>query len=107
MKRLLTIILLLTSILQLSAQEQPHYSFYMFRQSLINPAALSTYDRISGAGFFNAQMVGFKGAPVVGALDVSFPIGKTGLVTGLLIQQDKIGATYKSTIGVGLGYRIK
>lgn len=107
MKRTFYIFCLVLFAATLSAQEQPHYSLYMFRQSLINPAALTTFDRISGAGFFNAQMVGFKGAPIVGALDVSFPIGKTGLVTGLCIQQDKIGATYKSTIGVGLGYRIK
>lgn len=107
MKKLYVILLTGFITLTVSAQEQPHYSLYMFRQSLINPAALSTFDRISGAGFFNAQMVGFKGAPIVGALDVSFPIGKTGLVTGLYIQQDAIGATYKSTIGVGAGYRIK
>ncbi len=107
MKRILIIIIFFVAVGKITAQEQPHYSFYMLRQSLINPAALSTFDRISGAGFFNAQMVGFKGAPLVGALDVSFPIGKTGLVTGLFVQQDKIGATYKSTIGVGFGYRIK
>jgi type IX secretion system PorP/SprF family membrane protein len=107
MKKISILIFLLVAVVKLSAQEQPHYSFYMLRQSLINPAALSTYDRISGAVFFNAQMVGFKGAPLVGAVDVSFPIGKTGLVIGGLIQQDKIGATYKSTIGVGVAYRIK
>jgi len=107
MKKIFIIIVFFVAVIKLSAQEQPHYSFYMLRQSLINPAALSTYDRISGAGFFNAQMVGFKGAPIVGALDVSFPIGKTGLVIGGLIQQDKIGATYKSTIGVNIAYRVK
>lgn len=106
-KGLVLLALFFSSYAKLSAQEQPHYSFYMLRQSLVNPAALSTFDRISGAVFFNAQMVGFKGAPLVGAVDVSFPIGKTGLVIGGLIQQDKIGATYKSTVGVGLAYRIK
>lgn len=107
MKRIFIILFLLVAVIKVSAQEQPHYSFYMLRQSLVNPAALSTFDRISGAVFFNAQMVGFKGAPIVGALDVSFPIGKTGLVIGGLVQQDKIGATYKSTIGAGIAYRIK
>lgn len=107
MKKILTLLFLLVAVGKISAQEQPHYSFYMFRQSLVNPAALSTFDRISGAGFFNAQMVGFKGAPLVGAVDFSFPIGKTGLVIGGLVQQDKIGATYKSTVGVGIAYRIK
>lgn len=107
MKRIFTIIIFFVVVGKLSAQEQPHYSFYMLRQSIVNPAALSTFDRISGAILFNAQMVGFKGAPIVGAVDVSFPIGKTGLVIGGLIQQDKIGATYKSTIGLGIAYRIK
>jgi type IX secretion system PorP/SprF family membrane protein len=107
MKKIIYLFIFFAAGIRLSAQEQPHYSFYMMRQSLVNPAALSTFDRISGAGFFNAQMVGFKGAPIVGAVDFSFPIGKTGLVIGGLIQQDKIGATYKSTIGVGVAYRIK
>jgi type IX secretion system PorP/SprF family membrane protein len=107
MRKILHLFIFFVAVGKISAQEQPHYSFYMLRQSVINPAALSTYDRISGAAFFNAQMVGFKGAPLVGALDVSFPIGKTGLVIGGLIQQDKIGATYKSTIGLNMAYRIR
>lgn len=107
MKKLILFYLFIVSLSWLHGQEQPHYSLYMFRQSVINPAALGTFDRISGALFFNAQMVGFKGAPLVGAVDVSFPIGKTGLVTGLFVQQDKIGATYKSTIGASIAYRIQ
>ena len=107
MKKIFYLCIFLGAVGKLTAQEQPHYSFYMLRQSVINPAALSTYDRISGALFFNAQMLGFNGAPLVGVVDVSFPIGKTGLVIGGLIQQDKIGATYKSTIGMNIAYRIR
>lgn len=107
MKKLIFILLFSICGIQIWAQEQPHYSLYMLRQSLINPAALSTFDEVSGALFFNYKMVGFNGAPLVGALDVSVPVGKTGLTVGFLTQQDKIGATYKSTIGLNVSYRIR
>lgn len=92
---------------RLQAQEQPHYSLYMFRQQLINPAALGTYDRVNAGILFNAQMLGFKGFPMVGSADVCIPVGKTGAVVGVQIGQDKIGATYKTSFGASFAYRIR
>ncbi|MBE2247454.1 MAG: PorP/SprF family type IX secretion system membrane protein [Candidatus Competibacteraceae bacterium] len=89
------------------AQEQAHYSLYMLRPTLINPAAMGSYESVNAAMLFNAQMIGFKGAPLVGSADVGVPIGKTGLSVGAVIGQDKIGAMHKSTFGASLSYRIR
>lgn len=109
MKKIFTLITLvgLSFSNYLNAQEQPHYSLYMLRPTLYNPAAFGSYDAVNAAMLFNAQMVGFKGAPLVGAADLGIPIGKTGLSVGLTIGQDKIGAVYKSTVGANFAYRIK
>lgn len=98
---------MLSIVLEVYAQEQPHYSLYMFRQQLVNPAALGSHDRINAGLLFNAQMIGFKGFPLVGSADVCLPIGKSGAVIGVQIGQDKIGATHKTSFGAGFAYRIR
>lgn len=88
-------------------QEQPHYAMYMFRQQLINPAAMGTYERVNAGVLFNAQMIGFKGAPLVGSADVCIPIGKSGASVGVILGQDYLGATHKSSFGASFAYRIR
>ena len=107
MKKQIFIVGFFSLILGAFAQEQPHYSLYMLRPTLINPAAHGSNEMITASMLFNAQMIGFKGAPLVGAADLGIPIGKTGLVLGMVIGQDKIGAVYKSTIGASFAYRIR
>lgn len=91
----------------LKAQDQPHYSFYNMQQSIINPAAMTTFDEINGAAIFNAQMVGFDGAPIVGLLDVGIPIGKTSAYVGVQINHDRIGPSNRTLFAGNFAYRIK
>lgn len=108
MKKLLSIVFLLFIGIRLaSAQEQAHYSLYMLRPTLINPASMGSYESINAALLFNAQMIGFKGAPMVGSADICIPVNKTGLSIGALIGQDVIGAMHKSMFGISLAYRIR
>lgn len=107
MRKLVLFTAIFSFLLRAYTQEQPHYSLYMLRPTLINPAAHGSYEMITASMLFNAQMIGFKGAPIVGAADLGIPVGKTGLTVGLTIGQDKIGAIYKSTIGASFAYRIR
>lgn len=88
-------------------QDLPHYSLYMLHQPFVNVAAAGSYDGVYGALIVNNQMMGFTGAPVVGAIDVGGNIGKTGLVLGGQFSQEKIGISHRTNFGMSLSYRLR
>lgn len=91
----------------LNAQEQPHYAFYNLQQSIINPAAMGTFDEVYGGLIFNTQMTGFDGAPMYGLVDVGIPLGKSSAYAGVQIQHDRIGPANRTMLGGSFAYRIK
>ncbi len=95
------------SMMYITAQEQQHFSMYYIQPSMINPAAMGQYDNINGALTFNKQLVGFDKSPLYLQLDLSIPIGKTGLYLGPTILHDRIGVFDKTRVGVNIAYRIK
>jgi type IX secretion system PorP/SprF family membrane protein len=88
------------------AQIQSHFSFYNLQQSIINPAAMSTYDALSGAFVYNAQLVGYDGAPMTGLFDLAVPIGKTNATVGGQVVCEKIGANYRNMIAGNFSYMV-
>lgn len=89
------------------AQDQPHFSLYMYQPTIINPAALGSFDEINGAVYFNKQMMGFDGSPMNGFLDFGAPIGKTNAYLGFQAQVQGIGVTNKTSFGASFAYRLK
>jgi len=89
------------------AQDQPHFSLYMHQPSIINPAAMGSFDQINGAFFFNKQLAGFTNSPMVGFLDFGLPIGKSNAYVGFQASQDRIGVTTKTMFGGSFAYRIR
>ena len=108
MKKTIFIISFLLGLTFLSkAQIQPNYSFYNMQQSIINPAAAASYDRVYGGAIFNAQMVGFKGAPIQGLIDFGIPVPKASLTIGGQVMYEDIGAYKKTDVGVQVAYRAR
>lgn len=88
-------------------QNRPHYSLYMLRQNIINPAAIGTQDAFSAATVGNTQINGFAGNPRTLGADLIIPIGQSGFVTGVNVGVDKIGVNSRTSGGLTLGYRLK
>lgn len=72
------------------AQQDPHYTQYMYNMSVINPAYAGSKEGISGGVLYRKQWVEIEDAPTTGTLFVHSPVGRNvGL--GLSIINDKIG----------------
>ncbi len=96
----------MTTTVVMNAQQRANYNMYNIYQPIINPAAMGSYDQFTTAGLFNAQMVGFDGAPVNFLVDITAPIGKTNAVIGGGVMHDRIGARNKTQISASFAYRI-
>ncbi len=98
--------LLLLLPMSIYAQQRANYNMYNIYQPLINPASMGSYDQFTATGLFNAQMIGFEGAPVNFMADLTAPIAKTNLVIGGQILHDRIGARNKSQVSASVAYRV-
>lgn len=89
------------------AQDMPHFTMYYIQPSIINPAAMTIFENINGAFFFNKQMLGFDKSPMVGLLDIGIPVAKTNFYAGFQASQDRIGVTTYSIFTGNFAYRIR
>lgn len=80
----------LTLFTEVQAQQDPHYTQYMYNMSVMNPAYAGSKESISGGLLYRKQWVDIEDAPTTGTFFINSPIGKNvGL--GLSIISDKIG----------------
>ena len=79
------------------AQQDPHYTHYMYNMSVLNPGyATDDQDMINLGGFYRAQWVGSVGGPTTGTLfaHTAFSDRMEG---GFSIIHDQIGDVVKET----------
>ncbi|WP_333599646.1 PorP/SprF family type IX secretion system membrane protein [Flavobacterium sp.] len=91
MKKLYFIaILALSAFTEVQAQQDPHYTQYMYNMSVMNPAYAGSKESISGGLLYRKQWVEIEDAPTTGTFFIHSPVGKNvGL--GLSVISDKIG----------------
>ena len=111
MKKLVTLlttcILLLTAFsFQLSAQQLPLYSQYMFNTLEINPAYAGFKESMQFTSIFRKQFNGIKDAPQTALLSFDMPIGTTQLGVGLRLVDDKISVSRTSGAQASMSYHI-
>ncbi|GAB4132037.1 MAG: type IX secretion system membrane protein PorP/SprF [Raineya sp.] len=107
MKKSVLIILLVYFSFELSAQQDPLYSQYMFNMSALNPAYVGSHELISSALLFRKQFVGIAGSPTTATFGIDAPFWNNKLGGGLLIVMDKIGKTQTLDIATQYAYRIR
>jgi type IX secretion system PorP/SprF family membrane protein len=79
------------------AQQDPHYTQYMYNMSVINPAyATDNPELYSFGALYRAQWVGSVGGPTTGTFFGHTALGKN-VETGLSIVHDEIGDVVKQT----------
>lgn len=83
-------IVALSMFTDVQAQQDPHYTQYMYNMSVINPAYAGSKEGISGGVLYRKQWVEIEDAPTTGTFFLHSPVGKNvGL--GLSVISDKIG----------------
>ncbi len=91
MKKIYFIAILALSVFtEVKAQQDPHYTQYMYNMSVMNPAYAGSKEALSGGMLYRKQWVEIEDAPTTGTFFLHSPVGKNvGL--GLSVVSDKIG----------------
>ena len=106
MKKIIILLIVFLTVVELSAQQDPHYTHYMFNTLTVNPAYAGSRDALTVTGLYRNQWVGFKGAPFTQTLSVHSPVLNNKLGLGLTLVNDRIGPTNNTSVFADFAYRI-
>ena len=95
--------LLFTGLVQ--AQQDPHYTQYMYNQNILNPAYAGSRADLSIGLLGRTQWVGLEGAPDTQTLNVSGRLGNN-LGAALSVIHDQIGPVDETNLSLDLSYAI-
>ena len=95
------------------AQQDPHYTQYMYNMNVINPAYAGSKEHLSFGLLYRKQWVNVDGAPETFSFSGSTPVGKN-VGIGLSLISDKIGpvneqnayADFSYTLNLGGEHRL-
>lgn len=88
-----------------TAQQDPHYTQYMYNMSVINPAYAGSKESLSGGLLYRKQWVEIEDAPTTGTFFIHSPVGKNvGL--GLSLINDKIGPVEETNVYADFSYTL-
>lgn len=86
-----SLILIITTIGGLLAQQDAQYTQYMYNTMSVNPAYAGSRGQLSIAGLYRSQWVGLDGSPKTFTLNLHSPIRNSKLGYGVSIVNDNIG----------------
>lgn len=106
MKKLHIIILVILVTMQLRAQQDPHYTQYMYNMNVINPAYAGSDKILSFGLLYRTQWAGFEGSPNTGTFFGHAPVSdNVGL--GLSVITDKIGPVKETNVYADFSYTLR
>ncbi|MEM7039966.1 MAG: type IX secretion system membrane protein PorP/SprF, partial [Bacteroidota bacterium] len=88
------------------AQQDAHYSQYMFNQLSINPAYAGSRQTIAADLFYRNQWTGFEGAPVTQAVSFHMPFARKRNGFGLNLVNDELGFTQQQWLTASYAFFI-
>jgi type IX secretion system PorP/SprF family membrane protein len=106
MKKLYLVALVVFSMtMELQAQQDPHYTQYMYNMNVINPAYAGSKENLSIGMLYRKQWVEIEDAPTTATFSGHAPVGKNvGL--GLSVISDKIGPVEENNIYGDFSYTL-
>ncbi|MDA0325661.1 MAG: type IX secretion system membrane protein PorP/SprF [Bacteroidetes bacterium] len=105
MKKLILIFLTVLIAQQISAQQDPQYTQYMYNMNIINPAYAGISEGLSIGALYRSQWVGLDGGPETYTFNIHSPVGKQ-LAMGLSVISDQIGPVQETNAYVDVSYTI-
>jgi len=92
-------------VCQSEAQQDPHYTQYMYNMNVMNPAYAGSKENLAVGLLYRMQWVDIEGAPNTGTLSVHSPVGNNvGL--GLSAITDKIGPVEENNLYADFSYTL-
>jgi type IX secretion system PorP/SprF family membrane protein len=104
-KIVLTILIVFTAIFNGNAQQDPHYTQYMYSMNVINPAYAGSKENISFELLYRKQWINIEGAPSTFTFSGSSPVGKN-LGLGVSMISDEIGPVKEQNFYADLSYTL-
>lgn len=106
MKKLyLAALLALGGLADAVAQQDPHYTQYMYNMNVINPAYAGSKENLAVGLLYRKQWVDIQDSPSTGTLSAHTPVGKNvGL--GLSFINDQIGPVSENNIYADFSYTL-
>jgi type IX secretion system PorP/SprF family membrane protein len=105
MKKIYFIAILVLAITELRAQQDPHYTQYMYNMSVMNPAYAGSKESLSGGLLYRKQWIEIEDAPTTGTFFIHSPVGRNvGL--GLSVISDKIGPVEENNAYADFSYTL-
>jgi len=103
------VLVILIAMLQLTAiaQQDLIVSQYMFNGLFLNPAYAGTHKYISSSLLHRTQWVNFDGAPRTALLAADGAIANKNMGLGLIVSNDRIGATEQTDFTINYAYMLK
>lgn len=104
-KQFIALVVLSFFGLQVQAQQDPHYTQYMYNMNVINPAYAGSKEALSMGLLYRKQWVNIDGAPKTATFSMHSPVGRNvGL--GLSVISDKIGPVEENNIYGDFSYTL-
>jgi type IX secretion system PorP/SprF family membrane protein len=100
-----TTLLTVFAFLDSNAQQDPHYTQYMYNMNIINPAYAGSKENLSFGLLYRKQWVDVEGAPSTFSLSGSLPVGKN-VGVGLSIISDRIGPVVENNVYGDFSYTL-
>ena len=88
-----------------NAQQDPHYTQYMYNMNVINPAYAGSKENLSFGILYRKQWVEIEDAPTTFSLSGSLPVGKN-VGVGLSVISDKIGPVEENNVYGDFSYTL-
>ena len=89
----------------LQAQQDPHYTQYMYNMSVMNPAYAGSKENLSMGLLYRKQWVEIEDAPTTGTFFGHAPVGKN-VGMGLSVISDKIGPVEENNVYADFSYTL-
>jgi type IX secretion system PorP/SprF family membrane protein len=100
-----TTLIALVSLFESQAQQDPHYTQYMYNMNVINPAYAGSKENLSFGLLYRKQWVNIEGAPATFTAFGHSPVGKNvGL--GLSAISDKVGPVNEKNVYADFSYTL-
>jgi type IX secretion system PorP/SprF family membrane protein len=105
-KIFLTSLLVLIAFIDSNAQQNPHYTQYMYNMNVVNPAYAGSKESISFGALYRKQWVNIQDAPTSFTFSGHTPVGNNvGL--GLSFISDKIGPVTEQNVFGDFSYTLQ
>jgi type IX secretion system PorP/SprF family membrane protein len=104
-KQFIALVTLALFALEAKAQQDPHYTQYMYNMNVMNPAYAGSKETLAIGLLYRQQWVNVEGAPQTGTFSIHSPVG-SNVGLGLSVISDKIGPVEENNIYGDFSYTL-